>query len=254
MTVRTRTTIMNQDENMKDSRYEEALERAKQGLPIEEVFPELKESEDERIRKAIGLILIATEEDQDAFYRTHNLTRKECTAWLEKQKDFQFGYPGIYFYDGEKLHFQGNPAMEERQKEQKYYTYEQSKQAAEDCYYDKGYNTEDDGRCNEQSFLWGFEEGVDWCEQQKERKPAEWSEEEKKKIVELKTFIAQCNGFNKENRKKAFDMIDSIRPRPHWKPSEEQMAVLEIACKYEGVFTQGQLSMLLDLKEQLKKL
>lgn len=34
-------------------RYEEALERAKQGLPIDEVFPELKESEEERIRKEI---------------------------------------------------------------------------------------------------------------------------------------------------------------------------------------------------------
>ena len=33
-------------------RYEEALERAKAGKPMYEVFPELKESEDERIRKA----------------------------------------------------------------------------------------------------------------------------------------------------------------------------------------------------------
>ena len=35
-------------------RYEEALERAKKGLPIDEVFPELKESEDERIRIVKG--------------------------------------------------------------------------------------------------------------------------------------------------------------------------------------------------------
>ena len=53
MTVRTRTTIMNQDENMKDGKYEEALERARQGLPIDEIFPELKESEDERIREGL---------------------------------------------------------------------------------------------------------------------------------------------------------------------------------------------------------
>lgn len=34
-------------------RYEEAVERAKKGLPIDEVFPELKESEDEKIRKEL---------------------------------------------------------------------------------------------------------------------------------------------------------------------------------------------------------
>lgn len=39
--------------NVKDKKYEEALERARQGLPIDEVFPELKESKDERIRKSL---------------------------------------------------------------------------------------------------------------------------------------------------------------------------------------------------------
>ena len=272
---------------------------------LRELVPELAESKDERIRKTIGLILIATEEDQDAFYRTHNLTRKECTAWLEKQKEQnplsteETELNSIAFL--EQMGYTCIPPG----KELKHYTYEQSKQAAEDCYYSKGYNTEDGGRCNEQSFLWGFEEGVDWCEQQKEQKlaekhteypltpdecikptevhepsndelqrhqdelfdfkafvakqasehnilfvrnsdwdnfctellsyfnkkqkPAGWSEEEMRKIVELKYFITQCNGFNKENRKKAFDMIDAFRSRPHWKPSEEQMDALENA-------------------------
>lgn len=36
-----------------DKRYEEALERARAGKPIDEVFPELKESEDEKIRKEL---------------------------------------------------------------------------------------------------------------------------------------------------------------------------------------------------------
>ena len=58
------------------------------------------------------------------------------------------------------------------------------------------------------------------------------------------------NGCNNGFYEDELEVLDE----PRWKPSEEQMAVLEIACKYEGVFTQGQLSMLLDLKEQLKKL
>ena len=62
MTVRTRTTIMNQDENMKDGKYEETLERAKElheagnaltKAKMEIVFPELKESDDERIREGL---------------------------------------------------------------------------------------------------------------------------------------------------------------------------------------------------------
>lgn len=53
----------------------------------ERIFPELRESEDERIRKIIVLALIASEAELSAFYSTHNITRKECTDWLEKQKD-----------------------------------------------------------------------------------------------------------------------------------------------------------------------
>ena len=248
--------------------YEEALGRARQGLPIDKIFPELHESDDERIRKLLVWQVHRNIEDEtkDLAGRVYDGIKghdpdleesiedwKKCLVWLEKQK------------------------------EQKYYTYEQSKQAAEDCYYDKGYNTEDDGRCNQQSFLWGFEEGVDWCEQQKEQQPvewsaydkatieyiiedikelrdeetdeevietygrelnllqcindsvklcnytnlAEWSEEEMRKIVELKYFITQCNGFNKENRKKAFELIDELRPQP-----KEEREPMEI--KYGG--------------------
>lgn len=35
------------------NKYSEALEKAKQGLPIEKIFPELAENEDEKIRKDI---------------------------------------------------------------------------------------------------------------------------------------------------------------------------------------------------------
>lgn len=62
----------------------------------------------------------------------------------------------------------------------------------------------------------------------------EWSEKEMRKIVELKFFITQCNGFNKENRKKVFDMIDALHPRSHWKPSEEQMSALTYFIKLWG--------------------
>ena len=68
-------------------RYEEALERAKAGKPMDEVFPELKESEDERIRKA--LIEVAREVAQEQFFINRGTTLKNVLAYLEKQKEQQ---------------------------------------------------------------------------------------------------------------------------------------------------------------------
>ena len=73
--------------------YDEAIGKAQdifhtsEFIKITDLFPDLAKSEDERIRKAIRVILIATEDEQKDFYSTHGLTRKDCTDWLEKQKD-----------------------------------------------------------------------------------------------------------------------------------------------------------------------
>ena len=162
--------------------YEEALERAKQGLPIDEIFPELKESEDERNRKQIvGFIRWAI--DRGSITNEQREMSDSWLAYLERQKD------KVVEFDHDR-----------------------------------------------------------------EQKPAEWSEEEMRKIVELKYFITQCNGFNKENRKKAFDMIDAFRPRPHWKPSKKQIDALN-SIILTGSFTYvGQTQYLISLKDDLKKL
>ena len=51
----------------------------------EEMFPELKESEDERIRRNIKIALMSMEENLTDFYSTHHTSQKELLAWLEKQ-------------------------------------------------------------------------------------------------------------------------------------------------------------------------
>ena len=66
-------------------RYEEALERAKKGLPIDEVFPELKESEDERIRKE--LIGFLTHRAEVTGFIDEDKDCKRWIAYLEKQKE-----------------------------------------------------------------------------------------------------------------------------------------------------------------------
>lgn len=81
-----------------EQKYKEALERAKKELntcgsldcdaarQIFRLFPELKESDDERIRKATICFLEYYEMLEEA---DHNSTEgiKECIAWLEKQSE-----------------------------------------------------------------------------------------------------------------------------------------------------------------------
>ena len=71
-------------EKEKAKAYDEAIERAKKSYGnriAEEIFPELKESEYERIRKAI-IEFFESEDDNT----TYSLVRKkDIIAWLKKQ-------------------------------------------------------------------------------------------------------------------------------------------------------------------------
>ena len=70
--------------------YDEALERAKKlhdKIDIEEIFPELNESEDERIKKAI--IEFFESEDDDTTYSL--VRKKDIIAWLERQGKEEYG-------------------------------------------------------------------------------------------------------------------------------------------------------------------
>ena len=78
-----------------EQKYKKALERAKQfsenplledsGNVVEYIFPELKESEDEKIREAIkyGIKYLETEIGWDF---VNNVDILDIYAWLEKQK------------------------------------------------------------------------------------------------------------------------------------------------------------------------
>lgn len=71
---------------------------------------------------------------------------------------------------------------------------------------------------------------ITYLEKQKEQKPTEWSEEDENAIT---TAIRACRYMteNFENSTKqyedAIERLKSIRPQPHWKPSEEQMETLK---------------------------
>ncbi len=75
--------------------YDEALERAREAKQntesavtigvLEEVFPQLAEDYDERIRKNIKIALMSVEEELADFYYTHHTSQEELLTWLEKQ-------------------------------------------------------------------------------------------------------------------------------------------------------------------------
>jgi len=95
---------------------------------LEEIFPELKESEDERIRKHLIDIV------EIYWGKTNEPGKAADLAWLEKQKRLFGSGRGLYYYDGEKTIYCGYPASEEnpydltmsqqeKQKERKFDTF-----------------------------------------------------------------------------------------------------------------------------------
>ena len=77
-------------------KYEEALRLAKSYYDtsdgganqfLDTLFPELRESEDERIRKTLIEELSACNTVGELKFRLPAPTREECIAWLEKQKE-----------------------------------------------------------------------------------------------------------------------------------------------------------------------
>jgi hypothetical protein len=85
-----------------EKKYKEALERAKDLISrcksnrdrrtmiyrvedIEHIFPELKESKDEKVRKALIALLKFGLEDDSAIAPGFNETKEQALAWLEKQ-------------------------------------------------------------------------------------------------------------------------------------------------------------------------
>ena len=83
-------------EKEKAKAYDEALKKASVAhkdedrhlkATLERIFPELKKSEDERIREALIALLKFGLEDDSAIAPGFNETKEQALAWLEKQKD-----------------------------------------------------------------------------------------------------------------------------------------------------------------------
>jgi hypothetical protein len=109
---------------------------------------------------------------------------------------------------------------------------------------EKGYWSED-------LFICGFDEECCW--DLVEQKP-DWNNKEKLMLNDIIEATERSNIFKENYQRELIDWLKSLKERYSWKPSDGQITVLELASKYERVFTPKQIDILIDLKEQLKKL
>ena len=235
----------------------------------EEGIHELRESEDERIRKAL-IELVGLTPD----YMFGEIKPNKFIAYLEKQKEHQdksdahneSSWSGMIsssdkdknldeiaqdYVDGVK-EYNPEPTWDLVQTAvcYGYYLAEQKEQKP------------DDDPLNDPKFLKGFDTGREVQRIFDEKKPAEWSEEDEEKINNIFEIIEHCitiphSGgtltLSKEYKKELQCFIKSLRPS--WKPSEEQMEALLNAEKYLNAGLQyGSATRIAKLYEQLKKL
>ena len=101
------------------------------------------------------------------------------------------------------------------------------------------------------------EAGYEWDADKKElkkieQKPSAWGKEDDIMLRDILGWLPAKS--RPEYNQIRVEWLKSLKQRIGWKPSDEQITVLELASKYERVFTPKQIDILIGLKEQLKKL
>lgn len=225
-----------------EKKYKEALERARQfsekpyledskGI-VDYIFPELKESEDEQHRKWILEYLYDGLRKSDEQFKDQF---KCAIAWFEKQgeqKPTNTVEPRFKIND-KVIH-------KETGKTWTIHWY----LADTNSYY----------VIDEEELINHYSEDV---LESAEQKPAEWSEEDERKIKAIVSVIESTDERIMvslgQNRKALCDWLKFLRPQPQWRPSGEQMNGLKEAIEFLGC-TKTRRKQLQSLYEQLKKL
>lgn len=206
--------------------YEMALEAARKELGVDRkewevvqrvlhnIFPELRESEDERMMKNIRLAILSVE---DAFWRTHGLTAKEAISYLEKLKE-QSKWPHV------------EPISEEEElclmpQEQKPAEWSEEDEAMLNSVI--RIITQFDDLAHEPTFAgpkWThpYTKEIAWLKTHRPQPKQEVTDEE---IEEMVTKRSRSSGTTKSEmafyRNGIKDAIKRFDLRPSWKPSEE---------------------------------
>ena len=191
----------------------------------EKYCPELKESEDERIRKVIADIVKAQPSDS-----LFNGTKEKCLAWLEKQGEQKYMKTCAEYYNQdnewkmpELSEFQDKLADILMHRE-----------------YDGPDETEDDiakGRLEyELAAIRLSEELLPLAQKEQSAPKPSWSEEDETHrhwILEmLKDGEIKTTEFG-DHFRAAFNSLKYLRPQNRWKPSDEQMEAIKNDGEYK---------------------
>ena len=211
-----------------EKKYKEALEKARlsrlqlldigeEATEIEYIFPELKESKDERIKKAITHILYENYTDAAVI---EGVEISEIVAWLEKQGDY-------------------NRLVKEIKERKELISKEKKKATSSVDRLSLG------GRIAALEELLAFTKG-----KQSEQKPV-WSKEDEKMLG--KCIDAASGYYSPEDKEQMKEWLKSLKPQNHWKPTDEQMEDFKLAMVFleDYGYTTGNIK---SLYEQLKKL
>jgi len=174
---------------------------------LEFVFPQLKESEDERIRKDIVALILFALEDGSAVSPGSHTTKEEALAYLEKQKEQKPSIPKFRVGDMMRTKqeaaegiIDGLPVIV----------------SVDDDYY----------YCTNEKIPITEQEEYEFPPMNMRQKPAEWSEEDDWKRKELIQYLEEKGDY----RIVWMTWLKSLRPS--WKPSDEQILAIVEALKY----------------------
>lgn len=255
-----------------DHKYEEALERARKGMPIDEVFPELKESKDERIRKElIGHCqdLVRMNKGDEVLLSIY----EPWIAYLERQKEqkpiedvvkdiTKNKETATRFLKSAGIMDENGELAEMYRSEQQPAEWSEEDKEKLDFVISVCIDAQRPSGCAEGSVYYNkLNEAQKWLKSLRPQPKQEWSEEDEKiynKALDA-IYYKDCN--EKDDVISALnDLCDLISrkrkvipPYAHWKPSEEHFQGLRRALKHVTRDSDAWNS-LTDLYEHLQKL
>ena len=86
------------------------------------------------------------------------------------------------------------------------------------------------------------------------QKPAEWSEEDEEMLTAFLHKVEICDLLTNRESVWGIKRLKSLKPQPHWKPSEEQMYALKIAIEVGTANESWAIGKLKSLYDELSKL
>lgn len=225
---------------------------------LETLHPELKEPEDERIRKFLIKWI------QDNYYHGNTeIPTKTLIGWLEKQGEIdKISYE---IAEKEKREFVGDGFI-------KCYADFQDFKEGETYWLEyvgnDNYNVRSDNLLGKTYHitpcqLYTIFKKTTWLEIVNEciygEQKSAWSEEDEKKRKRIMHRLSIDGTINNKDLADINDWLKSLRPQNTWRPSDEQTEALDGICSYirnqaDWEISQDTIHQLYSLSEQLKKL